>query len=396
MQERDGRGTMQERKEAKEQRTPWLLLVLMWLVPGSMQLVQEATYSRARGLGQFDLLTDAPAYLMTWLPWVLLTPLVASLSRRLRPARIGWPRVLLGHALAACALGTLHLVMVGWLRVHFPPEHWPADWVPASVVLWLRQSFWSFQPQGELLAYGVVLAASLAGEERRRVAASHSRALRLEARLAEAKLTALQGQLRPHFLFNALNSCLVLVQENPAAAERMLRRISELLRRSLESDERGVVPLHEELDVVELYLGIERTRFADRLRTHVDVTGEALEAEVPAWLLQPLVENAIRHGLAPRREGGQLWIRGRRTDSVEQRLLLIVEDDGVGLEVGASAGRTVQTGGVGLENARARLEAIYGANATLELGPRTGGGTRLEIELPASIPVDAGGQATHA
>lgn len=335
------------------------------------------------GTTDFQLWREIPTFVPTWLPWVLLTPGIGWLTLRLRPSRAGWPASLGAHFVGVVVAAGLHLMAFGWFRVTFPPGHLPEGWIPTSLMTWMQNSVWTLLPQGELLAYGVVVAGTLAVEERQHVLDENARTLRLEAQLSEARLAALQSQLRPHFLFNALNSCLVLVKEDPEAAETMLRRVGDLLRHSLAVDARTMVPLADELALAELYLGIERVRFADRLSVHVQVPTEALSLDVPAWLLQPLIENALLHGIAPRRDGGDLWITCAITGPPAPTLSIDIEDNGAGIE---SHGAT----GLGLSNTRARLHAAYGVKATLALGARVGGGGTC---LSISIPIDANGEA---
>lgn len=366
----------------------WWALGLVWIVPGALQLIQEATYSRAAGLEGFSLWRAAPYYLPSWLPWVLFTLPVAATARRSRPSRVGWAASIGTHALLATVVATLHLTLVGWFRVQWPQDYWPEGWAAASFGAWLRQSFWSFQPQGELLAYAVVVATTLAVDHERSAQSTRARSLELEANLRRAELQALRTQLRPHFLFNALNSAIVLVHEDPDDAASMIHRLSGLLRSSLETDGRALLPLSEELRVLELYLGIEGVRFADRLAFDFVIEPRALDLEVPAWILQPIVENAIRHGIAPREEGGRLWVRAALD---QDALVLNVEDDGHGFEDGGQGDRG---SGLGLENTRARLAALSPA-ATLQVGERPGGGARVELRIPIAQGPGAASQAAR-
>jgi LytS/YehU family sensor histidine kinase len=197
----------------------------------------------------------------------------------------------------------------------------------------------------------------------------------LEARLAEAELSALKMQLQPHFLFNTLNAISVLMTEDIEKANQMLVRLSELLRVTLESSGRQQVSLKQELDFLERYLGIERIRFSDRLSVHIDVEPETLDACVPNLILQPLVENAIRHGIAPRAEGGRLDVRARRRNG---KLELEIHDDGPGMEQGHAEPRN----GIGLANCRARLAQLYGDDQGFEYGPPPDGGFSVVLTLP--------------
>jgi len=205
------------------------------------------------------------------------------------------------------------------------------------------------------------------------------RAERLRADLASAQLRALTLQLQPHFLFNALNAvgALIITERNREAFE-VVGRLGELLRALLAIERREEVSLREELDLVESYLGIEQARLGDRLRVEWEVAPDVGSAQVPPMLLQPLVENAIRHGVSRSPTGGRLTIAARRQDA---RLALEVCDDGPGP---LSRARAEPGGGVGLENTRQRLTHLYGGETRLEL-LRDGDWTRLVVELPFHV-----------
>ena len=191
----------------------------------------------------------------------------------------------------------------------------------------------------------------------------------------EARLTALRAQLNPHFLFNSLNAITVLVRDgNTEAAGRMLELLSDVLRQVLRTESTHETTLAAELEFLERYLAIEQVRFSDRLRPLVEIAPGIGGAAVPRFLLQPLVENALRHGIARRADAGVLQVRARREGS---ELILTVEDDGPGLAL-AGAG----AGGVGLANTRARLAALYGERASLEIGNAAGGGVVATVRLP--------------
>jgi len=210
------------------------------------------------------------------------------------------------------------------------------------------------------------------------------RAERLRADLASAQLRALTLQLRPHFLFNALNAvgALILTERNQEAFE-VVGRLGELLRALLAIERREEVSLREELELVESYIGIEQARLGNRLHVRWDVAPDVASAQVPPMLLQPLVENAIRHGVSRSPAGGRLTIAARRQDA---RLALEVRDDGPGPSV--SSARAEPGNGVGLENTRQRLAHLYGDESRLEL-LRDGDWTRLVVELPFHLLTDA-------
>jgi two-component system, LytTR family, sensor kinase len=198
----------------------------------------------------------------------------------------------------------------------------------------------------------------------------------LEGRLAQAELQNLKSQLHPHFLFNTLHTISVLIREDAEAANRVLLKLSDLLRVSLDRSRADRIPLQQELEFLETYLSIEQTRFQERMRASIAADGEARAALIPTLLLQPLVENAVRHGIAPRAGGGSVCIAARRTGDV---LELQVEDDGAGLGADFAERRAR---GCGLRNTESRLRAMYGAAGRLEVAPRDGGGVTAGIRLP--------------
>lgn len=211
------------------------------------------------------------------------------------------------------------------------------------------------------------------------------RALRAEADAHQAHLQALRYQLNPHFLFNALNGVSTLVAEGQARqATAMLARVSDFLRLTLDQDVAPEAPLIAEMDYTRRYLEIERVRFGDRLRTEFEIEDDALSAAIPALLLQPIVENAIKHAVAPRESGATLTLSARREGD---RLRVDVCDDGPGLSAsgdGAPAGL-----GIGLANVRDRLREMYGEAGTLSLHEASGGGLCVQIQLPfCAMPLD--------
>ena len=235
-----------------------------------------------------------------------------------------------------------------------------------------------------LVVLAVAEARRSAREAERRRAETAELALEhawLETELTRARLDALRAQLEPHFLFNTLNSVAVLAPTDPTGAQAMVRRLSELLRAVLADDAGGTVPLRRELELLDAYVDIQRVRFGERLRVTTEVDADALECRVPTLVLQPLVENAIRHAVERRAGGGRVLVRGR----VERgRVLLDVTDDGP--DDGPDADDTpVPAGGfgVGLRNTASRLGALYGAAHALRLSRGEGGGCAVRLELPA-------------
>jgi signal transduction histidine kinase len=199
---------------------------------------------------------------------------------------------------------------------------------------------------------------------------------RLEARLARAQLEALELQLHPHFLFNTLNAITALIAQEPRSAQRIVSGLSELLRFSLGRAGEQEVTLERELDLLGRYIEIQEVRFPDRLTVEVDVEPEAMVALVPSMILQPLVENSIRHGIAPRAAGGRVDVRAAREGEL---LRLTVRDDGLGADARTSG---EARGGVGLANTRARLQHLYGDRQQMRAGPVAAGGYLVTINIP--------------
>ncbi|HZE23546.1 MAG TPA: histidine kinase [Blattabacteriaceae bacterium] len=200
---------------------------------------------------------------------------------------------------------------------------------------------------------------------------------RMETDLANAQLQVLNMQLHPHFLFNTLHSISTLISEDPQAARQMVLKLSDLLRASLNKIDQLAVPLQQELELLECYISIEQTRFKDRLAIEKEIDSTALACEVPTMILQPLVENAVRHGIGKHRQADRISIIAQRSNG---RLLLEVKNCIGSVENGGPA----PARGIGLTNTRARLEQLYGNQHSLEIANREGGGVAVKLTLPAS------------
>jgi LytS/YehU family sensor histidine kinase len=225
-----------------------------------------------------------------------------------------------------------------------------------------------------LLVYWVIVAVSHALEYYRGFQERELRTVELERRLAEARLEALQTQLNPHFLFNTLNAISALMHKDVEAADRMIVRLSELLRHALDTVGTQEVPLRQELAFLASYLEIEQTRFGDRLVVRQAIEPAALDAMVPSLVLQPLVENAIKHGIEPHAKPGVIELVARREGA---KLRLEVRDNGRGLRR-----EEPWRSGVGLSNTKARLEALYGDSHCLEFSDRADGGLVVQMTIP--------------
>jgi len=200
---------------------------------------------------------------------------------------------------------------------------------------------------------------------------------RMETDLANAQLQVLNMQLHPHFLFNTLNSISTLISEDPQAARQMVIKLSDLLRASLNKIDQPAVPLQQELELLECYISIEQTRFKDRLTIEKEIDSTALACEVPTMILQPLVENAVRHGIGKHKQTDRISIVVLRAD---RRLLLEVRNCIGSMENGGST----PTRGIGLANTRARLEQFYNGQHSFEIANREEGGVAVKLTLPVS------------
>ncbi len=256
-----------------------------------------------------------------WYLWGLLALIVRDLARRFRIDRGNWESAVPIHFGVSLTLGLLHLVLTTSAQSILAGSD-PYPFLPRLVDHFAVSYAWN------LVIYWAVVALVHARDYHRDAQEHRVRAAHLEASVAEARLQALTQQLRPHFLFNTLNAIAELIHEDPDTAERMVGRLADLLRRTLETDGTAEVPLARELELVERYLDIQTVRFQDRLRVRREVAGDTRRAQVPAMILLPLVENAVRHGVAARAGPGVVGIRACRDAGI---LRLEVWDDGPGL-----------------------------------------------------------------
>jgi len=314
---------------------------------------------------------DAFRYEVTyaWL-WCAVTPLVVWFSRRFRFERQNWRRPLFIH-LAAMLLIVLPATKLAFDAIAMPPNSAFRGFGWEKLFRSVESTF----DTGPLL-YAVILLVEHAIIYYQRYQAGLVRASQLQTQLIKAQLQALRMQLHPHFLFNTLHAITALVHEDPERAERTIARLGELLRLFLASSAIHEVPLGEELRTLDLYLDIERARFEDRLRVHYDVPPALREATVPNLVLQPLVENAIRHGIGKRAEEGWITIMAERYGDT---LVIRVTDNGAGLsEDFTDPARQ----GLGLANTRGRLESLYGPDQSLALRNLPAGGVEARITMP--------------
>ena len=364
----------------------WLVGLGIWTIFPVLTAVQAAFYSAYIGdVVKWDALL--PIRLADWYTCAIFTPICFWLVRRFpvgggedaagtaggtpafrdarRSARSGRNAVTqLAFVMVAVAAKFAVYVPLG--RLILPSETWRLDMILARKFVQESIAFW------------VLLAIVHAIEYHRRDREREVHTAKLEAELASARLDALTAQLQPHFLFNTLNSISTLMRRDVDAAEEMLLHLGDLLRRTLAQRERHEVTLGEELEVLRHYLDIMKIRFQDRLVVRIDVAPGIDDALVPNLVLQPLAENAIRHGIARKPGAGLLELTARRAgDALE----VSIRDDGEG-----SAGTP---GGIGLTNTRRRLHELYGDAQSLELEPLAGGGMRVTLRIPLRVAAAA-------
>lgn len=305
--------------------------------------------------------------LSEWYLWALLAPGVVWLARRFPIERGHLARSVPVHAAASILVALLHWELNNLCR------RYVLHYAGATSLVYVFHA--------NVVTYWLLVGAMSGYQFYVRYRRGELRGAQLSAQLAEARLQALRAQLHPHFLFNTLNAISALVHRDPEAADRMIARLSDLLRMALEDLGVQEVPLAKEIEFLKRYLEIEQTRFADRLTVSLEIAPETLGARTPYLILQPLVENAIRHGIAPRAQPGRVKISAKREDGF---LVLEVSDDGPGI---VSSGSLRE--GVGLSSTRERLEKLYGGRHRFEAKNDTGGGFVARLSIPIDSPREA-------
>ena len=310
-----------------------------------------------------------------WYLWALLAPVIAFLARRFPIDRAHALRAAAIHVPAAAGISALHQALYILQACVLGRRDRPCRFFVS-----FSENVFSFYFMVGVIVYFAVVLGTQAVDYARRFRESQLLASRLESELATARLHVLRAQLQPHFLFNTLHAISTLVTKDPEAADRMIADLSDLLRIALEDVEAGEVAVRRELELVERYLSIERTRFADRLAVNLSIDPETLDALVPSLILQPLVENAMRHGVSRRR--GPSWIEIR---SARERggLRLCVRDGG---DEPAAPGGVPLREGIGFRATRARLEELYAGAHTFEYGVGADGVFSVGVTIPMRIP----------
>jgi two-component system, LytTR family, sensor kinase len=352
----------------------WLIIVALWAVLGVIYAAPIYVEVRAAGHGHmaWRIFTWG---ILTWLSWAPLTPAMIWLSRKYSVVGDAWKRNLAVHLPAFLVISALHsaaaTAITLWVKPFdnmgdSPKEFWPRflSRVPGSF-------------GSDLLIYAGVIGVFYAFDYYRKYREREVVAMRLEAQLAQAQLDSLRMQLHPHFLFNTLNNIVGLVRDNKnSAAVNMLVGLSDLLRHTLEYSSRHEIELREEINFIKLYLSIQEMRFSDRLRIELDIDPRTTKALVPNLILQPLTENALRHGIARSTDSGLVGINSVAENG---HLRLTVYDDGAGLPDDWQLKGSM---GIGLANTAARLQQLYDNDHEFDIRNRDAGGVEVVIVMP--------------
>lgn len=361
------------------QRTPihYRTILITALVLASLFLFQaymhHVVYQDLKDMGEFSWLREAPVPYLNFLFWALLTPLVYSILVR-------WPfelrlRTFLIHFGFSLAIASLHEVITSTIYYGILQSTGDFDFADPQYQNWALHAL---VPAifTRTMEYWVLMGVLTALENARLRRTEHEQLLVLRHELQVTQMNALKKQLQPHFLFNTLNTVSALMDENVNDARRVLSRLGQLLRITLEKTQRDKVPLERELDHVAHYLGIEAMRFRDRLTVDYKVPKDLDDHLVPSMVLQPLVENAIKHGLDATTAGVTITVNAHRHGD---RLFLTVADNGKGTSDVLNA---MENGGIGLRNVRERLRLLYGDTATFLVRSTAGAGFQVELALP--------------
>jgi signal transduction histidine kinase len=354
----------------------WWLVTAFWIFIALASALEMSLFQSAR------ISVSLVAALMRFIPWILLTPVIIWTCFHCTLERSNWKKSVWIY-LGLCLLSLAMIGAFAWFSPPFSNAPGPASNPAvatisderATVYLILRRITFQIPTFCGLVAVAHALRFYERAKDRER------RGLELQASLAQARLQALRMQMNPHFLFNTLNSIASLVQEDGKKAEEMIESLSELLRLTLRASDRQEVTVREELQFLERYLHIEKTRFGNRLQIERDIAPETMEVMVPILIFQPLVENAIKHGIERQIAPGLIRLEIRHE---HENLLFKVSDNGRSQPAPAQGGLKE---GIGLGNTRSRLKELYGERSLMKLGFGAGAGFSVEIQIPWRLPV---------
>ena len=350
----------------------WTWIALLWAGLGIFDATQNVFSMLHAGMHHAWMKLFI-VLMFNWLPWALLTPLVIGLGRRY-PFTYGSARAWLMHVSAVVAIDVAAAAWGSVLEVLMQP--WLPDFAASQfMVIWPQKISGGLLPA--CILYTVILAVTYLLDSKAKVAAQQTAAARLNEQLSHAQLSALQRQIEPHFIFNSLNSIAGLVREhNNDAAVSMIVALSDFLRRVAVSSSDPETRLAQEVEFLEKYMQIQEARFAGRLKLQLEIPAPLRNARIPSLILQPLVENAIKHGIAKRVQGGTVRVTASRTDAM---LRLSIYNDGPLLRDGYGAENCI-----GLSNLRTRLGLLYAKDFELRLENSGDSGVEVTVTLPYS------------
>ena len=353
----------------------------MWTFIGLAETVSAYEFDKLTGQ-PMTLVGEIPPVLINDVTYAILTPFVYQIALRYLIQRDNWPRRSIWHIFGSLMFAVVHVAIRGLVYPVWDPRirgyayaafnphswHWSIQWI-------LFERLFAFNVVSDVVSiYMPILLVAHAVWYYKKLRERDLRTSQLEAQLSQARLQALKSQLQPHFLFNTLHSISALVLTDAHAADRMIVRLSDLLRMSLESSDVQETTLAREIEFVLSYVEIEKIRFADRLKVVLEIAPDTLDAQVPHLVLQPLVENAVRHGIAKRSADGVVRIAAKREG---ERLFLEVRDNGPGL-----GELDPQSTGVGLTATRDRLQTLYGNDQAVEIRNVPQSGLEVSVQIP--------------
>lgn len=363
-----------ESQGARNPLQQWLIILGLWTLLGVLYAGPIYFEVRAEGMGHsvWKIFTWG---ILTWLVWAPLTPVLMWLARRFSLVGETWKRSLAVHIPAFLLSSALHSAAATAITLIVKPFDNMGDSPAGFWPRFFSRLKGSFVP--DLMVYSVVVGSCYAIDYYRKYREREFLTAHLETQLAQAQLDALRMQLHPHFLFNTLNGIVGLVRDHKNdAAVNMLVGLSDLLRHTLEYSESQEIELKEELKFIDLYLRIQKMRFSDRLQIHMDIDPASTRALVPNLLLQPIVENALRHGISRSEANGELFIQSRVQHG---ELRVMVSDNGRGLPANW---QLKGSNGIGLANTVARLQQLYGDLHRLDIRNRDQGGVEVTVIMP--------------
>jgi sensor histidine kinase YesM len=349
----------------------WIWIAGIWCAGALFDASQTILIMHAM-VGRRSWLVPFVIAFVSWLPWVLATPFIIELARKYPIGRGAWLKTVGTHVVAFIAISAVAESWAAMLRVVFNPWHHS----PPSSFLYTWYTTLTDQILTFVIVYALILTITYGIDSREKMERQMTETARLNEELSRAQLAALRRQMDPHFMFNTLNSIVGLVRDHRNdAAVSMIVGLSEFMRRASEDSHRTQVTLTEEVEYLQRYIDIQKMRFGDRLRVSLDIPAELGDAQVPNLLLQPLVENAIKHGVSRRVAGGDIRVAGMRHDDT---LRLTVYNDGPWGQEDMEA----TSCGVGLGNLRTRLQILHGDRSALQLTSLDGGGVEVVVTLP--------------